>query len=519
MQNESIMLSTVKSVAFSGIEVQEIEVQTHIGAGLPCFNIVGLAAKSIAESRDRVRAVFNSIGFGLPAKRITINLAPADIIKSGTHFDLCIALSILVAMEVIAQEEIGNFVILGELSLNGSIRHVNGVLPAAIKATEIGCGVICPSMNIREVSYSGNKNIIVASHIVELVNHLKGRELISNQRYADSYLKEEKSTEHNKDFSDVKGQILAKRGMEIAAAGGHHVLMVGPPGSGKSMLASRLHTIMPPLTVEEQLETTIIASLAGILRPENGLITERPFREPHSSCTTPAMIGGGKDASPGEVTLSHLGILFLDEMPEFGRGTLESLRQPIEAKYVQIARVNNHVAYPAKFQLVGAMNPCKCGYFGSKNVDAICKKAPSCAIDYQNRISGPLLDRFDLQVTMNDEYHSFHSEQREESSCLILQRVIAARELQRERNVRNGRTYLNSELEGELLHDVTKMDEEGEKLFLKIVEKFYFSSRSINKLKKVARTIADLKQSTSRLSKYDLSEALNYRVLNDRKMK
>ena len=534
------MLAQTYTATFLGIDVQRVEIQVHISSGgLPAFNIVGMANKSVSESKERIRAAFASIGLGFPSKRITVNLAPADLLKDGSHFDLGIAVGLLVAMQIIPQETIQNYIFMGELALNGSINKVNGILPTAITANNNSMGIVCPDENKEEAFVSRNDNILAPSNLIDLVNHFTEKHKLP--RIENVSTAEEENTKYL-DLSDVRGQESAKKALEIAAAGGHNLLMIGPPGTGKSMLAKRITGILPSLTSKEQIQASIIASIAGNLDGNASLVKKRPFREPHSSSSMPAIVGGGKDAKPGEVTLSHLGVLFLDELPEFNKQVLEALRQPLESGYIAIARVNAHVTYPADFQLIAAMNPCKCGYYGNNEM-LMCRKAPTCAEDYQSRISGPLLDRFDMHVhvsaltpdemgfrknhitsntstQMHDVTNTGYSSHVNtdhvmpkpiETSAQVLERVIAARKYQEQRCTELDIENLpNSKLDGEILKKVVQLDEKAEKLLHAAVDRFHLSMRGINRVMRVARTIADLQQ-------YEvcdtaiIAEALNYR--------
>lgn len=507
------MLSRINTIAFNGLETLDVDLQVQITSGMPVFSIVGLPDKAVAESRERVRAALNSLGLSLPAKRIIINLAPADLVKEGSHYDLAVALGILSCMEVIPLEETNRYIALGELSLDGSILPVNGILPAAIHANRRKLGLICPATQGAEALWSGLKEILAAENLLAVINHFKGTQLIPTPTPAAPG----KPGRHL-DMKDIKGQESAKRALEIAAAGGHNMLMIGPPGSGKSMLAARLPGILPPLSPEEALETSIIHSVAGALK--NGCIcTERPYRAPHHNASTPALIGGGRKAVPGDISLAHNGVLFLDELPEFSRATLEALRQPLEDGIITISRVNAHTTYPAKFQLIAAMNPCRCGNLGIPGHE--CPRAPLCALDYQSKISGPLLDRIDLQI----EVHAVSPWELAgvkpgESSAEILKRVTNARLIQKERFKRLGapKLHTNAELKGELLETAVKLDSDSERLLIDFAAKNNLSARAYHRILRLARTIADLQNSENVLKRH-IAEALSYRRTNANRTK
>ncbi len=499
------MISKTRTVAFNGLEILSVDVQVQISSGLPAFMVVGLPDKVVAESRERVRAAILSLGISLPAKRITINLSPADLLKEGAYFDLPIALGLLVGMGIIAQEDIENYISLGELGLDGSIIPVNGILPVSIFANRNDLGIICPQEQGSEAVWAGLKDIVAAPNLLSLINHLKG-----TQHLPFPIAKQKVPSISLLDMQDIKGQESAKRALEVAAAGGHNMLMIGPPGAGKSMLASRLPSILPPLTAEEALETSMIHSIAGELK--NGEICfERPYRDPHHSASTPALIGGGKKAVPGEISLAHNGVLFLDELPEFNRSTLEALRQPIENGYVSISRVNAKTQYPARFQLIAAMNPCRCGYLGNHNME--CSRAPRCAEEYQSKISGPLLDRIDIQIEVPALSPWEISETKKgESSAQILKRIIKAREIQKERFLNEGYSNMltNSQLKGDLLEKMTQMDDDAKNLLLSFANRVNMSARTYHRTLRLARTIADLQEET-KILKLHIAEALSYR--------
>ena len=499
------MITHINTLTFNGLEINKVDLQAQVSSGLPNFIIVGLPDKAIAESKERIRSAIQSIGLQLPPKRIVINLSPADLMKEGSHFDLPIALGILSVMGVVPKEKLKSYMIMGELGLDGAILAVNGVLPTSIQAKKDSLGIICPQNCGSEAAWAKVDDIIAAPNLISLINHLKGSEILPSPMPT-----QYTSQTSNLDMSDVKGQETAKRALEVAAAGGHNLLMVGPPGSGKSMLASRLTTILPPMTTEEAIETSMIKSIAGQLN-ENGISFSRPFQAPHHSASTPALVGGGRKGTPGEISLAHNGVLFLDELPEFNRPTLEALRQPLENGEIQISRVNAHTTFPANFQLIAAMNPCRCGHLGQK--DKECTKAPICAQEYMSKISGPLLDRIDIKIEVPQVSPWELSEVKKgETSKVIQSRVIKARDIQiarlRQLNITNINT--NSQLKGKFLEEICTMDNDAEKLLITFAEKNSISARAYHRTLRLARTIADL-QNESKILKLHIAEALSYR--------
>jgi magnesium chelatase family protein len=500
------MVSRVSTVAFQGIDVVEVDVQVQAGSGLPSFQVVGLPDKAVAESRERVRAALELSGVSLPQGRVIVNLAPADLLKEGSHFDLPIALGLLGETGALPKDVIADYVALGELALDGRVAPVAGVLPAAIHAASLGKGLICPRAQGGEAAWADGIEVLATDSLIALVNHIRGTQVLSPPEPALAELGVD-----GPDLKDIKGQEIAKRALEIAAAGGHNLLMIGPPGAGKSMLAQRLPGLLPPLAPREALEVSMIHSVAGLLA-DGKLMRRRPFRDPHHSASLPALVGGGLRARPGEVSLAHLGVLFLDELPEFSRQSLEALRQPLEAGRVSIARANAHVTYPARVQLVAAMNPCRCGHLDDPGL--ACTRAPRCAQDYQSKISGPLFDRIDLHVDVPAVAAvDLSLPPPSEGSAEIAARVAAARARQSaryealplERPIRT-----NAEVDGILLENVAAPDSDGRQLLTQAAERLRLSARGFHRVLKVARTLADLEGSES-VRRIHVAEALSYR--------
>jgi len=498
------MVARVSTVAFQGIDVLPVDVQVQVAAGLPAFAIVGLPDKAVGESRERVRAALSAIGLALPSKRITINLSPADVLKEGSHFDLPIALGLLVAMGVLSEEDVAPYVVLGELGLDGGIAPVAGVLPAAIGAAAAGKGIICPSASGGEAAWAAEVEVLAPKNVLALVNHFKGTQVLSSPapRMASD-------TQRHLDLADIKGQEVAKRALEVAAAGGHNLLMIGPPGSGKSMLSARLPGLLPPMDAGETLEVSMIHSVAGLL--SDGAITRtRPFRDPHHSASMAAMVGGGMRARPGEVSLAHSGVLFLDELPEFGRQVLEALRQPLETGRVSVARANGHVTYPARVMFVAAMNPCRCGHLADPALG--CGRAPKCAREYQSKISGPLFDRIDLHVDVPAvDVADLALPPPAEGSAAVAARVQKARAAQRERYAALDATArTNAEADGEMLLKVATPEADGAALLADAAKKMALTARSYHRVLRVARTLADL-DGGGAVRRIHIAEALSYR--------
>jgi magnesium chelatase family protein len=499
------MYGQISTLAFVGVEARLVEVQVRITPGQAMFAIVGLPDKAVAESRERVRNALHAIGLGLPFKHITVNLAPADLPKEGSHFDLAIALAMMSAMEAIAPDAISGYAAIGELALDGAIRAVPGALPAAIGANAAGKGLICPEAGGPEAAWAGeNVDILAAPHLLSLVNHFKGLQTLSRPKPNVAA-----PVGMQPDLRDIKGQETAKRVLEIAAAGGHNLLMIGPPGSGKSMLAARLPSILPPLAPEEILEVSMVHSLAGELM--GGKLTlERPFAA-HQFASMAALVGGGSRPKPGEVSLAHLGVLFLDELPEFQPNVLDALRQPLESGEMIIARAQHRICYPSRIQLVAAMNPCKCG--GSQPGQS-CRRGPRCADDYQARVSGPLLDRIDLQIEVPAvSAADMVLSPPLEGSAEVRARVAAARDRQRQRylsyGAKNVRT--NAECAGQLLEQTAMPDAAGMALLRQAAEALSLSARGFHRTLKVARTLADL-DAVDQVGRIHVAEALSYRA-------
>jgi magnesium chelatase family protein len=492
------MVARAYTVAFEGVTARPVEVQCAVTPGLPAFSIVGLPDKAVSEARDRVRSALSALAIALPSKRITINLSPADLPKEGSHFDLPIAVALLAALEIIPADAAEGTTALGELSLDGSLVPVVGALPAAMAAAEEERILLCPQASGAEAAWVGAAQVIAAPGLADVVRHFTGQSPLPPAEPG-----EVRQDTGSRCLRDVKGQERAKRALEIAAAGRHHLMMVGTPGSGKSMLAARIPGILPPLTAAEALETSMIHSLAGLL-DAGGINRTRPFREPHHTASMAAIVGGGRRAGPGEISLAHNGVLFMDEFPEFPRTVLETLRQPIETGEVMVARANAHVKYPCRFMLIAAANPCKCGFLTDPG--RACSRAPNCGEDYMGRISGPLMDRFDLRVEVPPVgFTDLDLPPSGDSSATVAPRVAAARAGQ------IARGGLNADLEGSQLEEIATPDPEGRALLSRVAERFGLSARGYHRVLRVARTIADLDGSDA-VRQPHVAEAVSFRL-------
>lgn len=507
----SHMVNIVKTAAVIGINAYEVSVETDVVNALPGISIVGLPDTSVNEARDRVKSAIKNSGYSFPSKKVVINLAPADLKKVGTCFDLPIAVGILTEEEVFNSESTKDYAFIGELSLDGSIRGVNGVLPLVLGLKEAGIkNVIVPAINAKEAALNGSVNVFGANHLAEVVNHFVETKIQQTIVDIEKYLQEQNNQDYLFDFKDVKGQQKAKKALEIAAAGAHNILMTGSPGSGKTLMAKCLPSILPPLELSEALELTKIYSICGLLSPDEPLMLQRPFRIVHHSASANGIIGGGGNPKPGEITLANRGVLFLDEMVEFPRNVLEVLRQPLEDGEISISRAKHSIKYPAKFMLLGAMNPCPCGYDGDK------EKACTCT-DFQKsrylaKLSGPLLDRIDIQINVprltSDEL--LNMEPANEDSATIRARVFKARKIQAQR-YKNESILTNAELTSKLVKKYCKLDKQSELVLKSAIVKFQLSGRRYDRVLKLARTIADL-EGAENISALHLAQALQYKV-------
>lgn len=497
------MVAIAYSVAFEGIEARLVEVQCAVAAGLPGFSIVGLPDKAVSEAKERVRAAFGALAIALPNKRLTVNLSPADLPKEGSHFDLPIALAVLAALDIVPREELARCVALGELALDGRLVAVAGALPAAVAAADDDRALICPRACGAEAAWIEQVPVLAADTLRAVVDHLTDRAPIAPARPGQVVDGPQPPC-----LSDVRGQERAKRALEIAAAGRHHLLMVGPPGAGKSMLSARLPGLMPPLTAREALETSMVHSVAGLLK--NGQISRRaPFQSPHHTASSPAIVGGGPKAKPGEISLAHNGVLFLDELPEFDRKVLESLRQPVETGEVFVSRANAHIRYPSRFLLIAAANPCRCGYLADPG--RACSRAPVCGDSYLGKISGPLMDRFDLRLEVPGVSLTDLDLPAGDTSATVAARVAAARAIQAKRFRNHPGVTVNADAPPPLLDAIAAPDADGRALILKASERLGLTARGYHRILRSARTIADLNGSDHVLTRH-LAEAISYRL-------